>query len=306
MRTRSGASAEGPAAPVPLRLAATASLRLLVALTQAPDEGLSLRELARGVGIADSTALHALRTLVASDLAAVDRRRGRPRYRPSESEPARLARAFAFEVLPRDELLAIVARASPAVEFAALDDDGLIVVKRDLARARDERRLDDALRAAGPGVGVVSHYHAEAARTLREDAALPQRALRATVLKGTVERSLPDRARRRPRLGRRLGRPHPALRVPSRRTLQRLARRFGLRRIALFGSAVRSDFRPDSDVDVLVEFRPGARPGLLSMVDLEHALELLFGREVDVVTESSLRPWVRSNASRELVPLHGR
>lgn len=305
MKTRSHALARPLAATAPLRLAATASLRLLVALTQAPDEGLSLRELARSVGVADSTALHALRTLIASELAAVDRRRGRPRYRPSESEPARHARAFALEVLPRDELLAIVARASPAVELAALDDGGLIVVKSDLARPRDETRLDDVLRVAGRGVRVVSQYHDDVVRTLREDPALRVRALRASVLKGTLERSLPDRARRRRQLGRRLGRPHPLLRVPSRRTLQRLARRFGLRRIGLFGSAVRSDFRPDSDVDVLVEFRPGARPGLLSMVELQHALELFFGRDVDVVTESSLRPWVRSNASRELVPLHG-
>lgn len=288
-------------------LGTSTPLRLLVALTQAPQGGLPLRELARSVEVADSTALAALGKLVADGLAIVDRARGRPRYRPSGSERERLAGTLALRTLPRDEVLGIVTRAGPAVEFAALDRGGLIVVKSDRAHPGDERRLADILRSVAPDVPVVNEYHADVARTLRDDRSLRDRALRARVLKGRVDRSLPDRARhghRHP--GRRLGRPHPSLRVPSRRTLQRLAARYGLRTVGLFGSAVRSDFRPDSDVDVLVEYRPEARPGLFSMVELQRALERLFDRDVDVMTEASLQPWVESRARRELVRLHGR
>lgn len=288
-------------------LGTSTPLRLLVALMQAPEGGLSLRELARSVGLANSTALEALRKLVAGGLVTVDRARGRPRYRPSGSERERLAGALALGLLPRDETLGIAVRASPAVEFAALDRGGLIVVKSDRAHPGDTKRLSELLSSVAPGVPVVDAYHADVVRTLRDDRSLRDRALHAQVLKGGVDRSLPDRTRhghRHP--GRRLGRPHPSLRVPSRRTLQRLARRYGLRSVGLFGSAVRSDFRPDSDVDVLVEYQPTARPSLFSMVELQRDLERLFDRDVDVTTETSLQPWVRSRATRELVPLHGR
>lgn len=288
-------------------LGTSTPLRLLVALTQAPDGGSSLRELARGVGVADSTALEALRRLVTEGLATVERAHGRPRYRPSGSERERHARALALDALPRDEVIGIVARANPAVEFAALDRSGLLAVKSDRAHPRDEKRFTDLLGSVVRDAPVVNQYHADVVRTLRDDRSLRDRALRARVLKGRVDRSLPDRTQhghRHP--GRRLGRPHPSLRLPSRRTLQRLAGRYGLRRLGLFGSAVRSDFRPDSDVDVLVEYRPEARPGLFSMVELQRALERLFDRDVDLMTEPSLRAWVRSNARRELVTLHGR
>lgn len=282
-------------------------LRLLVALTQAPEQGLSLREIARSMELADSTALEALRKLVAGGLATVERGRGRPRYRPSGSERERLARAFALGTLPRDQVVAIVVRASPAAEFAAVDRGGLIVVKSDRARPGDARRLAELLAAVAPGIPVVDAYHADVVRTLAGDRSLRDRALRARTLKGRVDRSLPDRIRhghRHP--GRRLGRPHPSLRMPSRRTLQRVARRYGLRSVGLFGSAVRSDFRPDSDVDVLVGFRGEAKPSLFSIVELQQELERLFDRDVDVATEASLRPWIRARAARELVPLHGR
>ncbi len=55
-----------------------------------------------------------------------------------------------------------------------------------------------------------------------------------------------------------------------------------IRRLALFGSVLRDDFRPDSDVDVLVEFEPGARVGLIHMAGMERELSELVGREVDL------------------------
>lgn len=53
---------------------------------------------------------------------------------------------------------------------------------------------------------------------------------------------------------------------------------------ALFGSALRDDFRPDSDVDVLVEFAPSAKRTLFHLMEMQDELEALFGRKVDLLT----------------------
>jgi len=93
--------------------------------------------------------------------------------------------------------------------------------------------------------------------------------------------------------------------LPPRKRLRELADRFGLERIALFGSAVRSDFRAESDVDVAVRYRPGQARDLYQEVELEDLLEDLFDRDVDLVAESDLRPGVRERAGAELVAIHG-
>ncbi len=71
----------------------------------------------------------------------------------------------------------------------------------------------------------------------------------------------------------------------------------------LFGSALRSDFRPDSDLDLLVEFEPGAHVGLLALGRLQRELTALFGRQVDLVPVLGLKPIVRAEvmATRELL-----
>jgi len=56
-----------------------------------------------------------------------------------------------------------------------------------------------------------------------------------------------------------------------------------IRRLALFGSVLRDDFRPDSDVDVLVDFQPGAGGGLFGLARMQDELAELLGREVDLV-----------------------
>jgi predicted nucleotidyltransferase len=69
--------------------------------------------------------------------------------------------------------------------------------------------------------------------------------------------------------------------------------------MSLFGSATRDDFRPDSDVDVLVEFRPGEAPSLFGIVDLREELSQAFGgRRVDVVTPSVFRNPIRAQSIR--------
>ena len=67
-----------------------------------------------------------------------------------------------------------------------------------------------------------------------------------------------------------------------------------VRKLALFGSVLRSDFRADSDIDVLVEFEPGHGPGFLRLFEIEEELSKLFGgRKIDMVTEKFLNRQIR-------------
>jgi len=78
-----------------------------------------------------------------------------------------------------------------------------------------------------------------------------------------------------------------------------ICNRDGVREIAVFGSAARGDLRPESDVDILVDFEPGARIGLVKFAFLSEELEVLVGRRVDLVTKTGLKPRVRSEVLRE-------
>jgi len=75
----------------------------------------------------------------------------------------------------------------------------------------------------------------------------------------------------------------------DRKSLEALCRKYAVRRLALFGSVVRSDFTPDSDVDVLVEFHSDRIPDLLQFGMLAEHLQSIFGRRVDLVTYNSLK-----------------
>jgi predicted nucleotidyltransferase len=76
--------------------------------------------------------------------------------------------------------------------------------------------------------------------------------------------------------------------------LEEFCNQHGVRRLALFGSVLRDDFRPDSDIDVLVEFEPRSTPGLMGMVRMEDELEtLLGGRTVDLRTYGDLSRYFR-------------
>lgn len=69
-------------------------------------------------------------------------------------------------------------------------------------------------------------------------------------------------------------------------------RRRRIKRLALFGSVLRDDFRADSDIDVLVEFEPGTRIGW-EFITIQDELAELFGRSVDLLTPGSIRPAYR-------------
>lgn len=70
-------------------------------------------------------------------------------------------------------------------------------------------------------------------------------------------------------------------------------RRNRIRRLSAYGSVLRSDFRPDSDVDLLVEFEPGHKVGFLRLAQLELELGGMIGRRVDLRTPGELSPLFR-------------
>jgi predicted nucleotidyltransferase len=81
-------------------------------------------------------------------------------------------------------------------------------------------------------------------------------------------------------------------------------RKWKVRRFSLFGSVLREDFGPDSDVDVLVSFQPDSTWDLFDLVSMRDELAALFGREVDLVEEEGLRnPFRRSTilSTRQVV-----
>jgi predicted nucleotidyltransferase len=75
--------------------------------------------------------------------------------------------------------------------------------------------------------------------------------------------------------------------------IQAVCRRHGITKLALFGSVLRDDFRPDSDIDVLVEFQPGQTVGLFDMAEMELELSEIFGRKVDLRTPGDLSLYFR-------------
>jgi uncharacterized protein len=70
-------------------------------------------------------------------------------------------------------------------------------------------------------------------------------------------------------------------------------RRNHIRRLAFFGSVLRDDFGPESDVDALVEFEPGIRIGYIGLAGVENELSRLIGRKVDLSTIGGLSPYFR-------------
>lgn len=82
----------------------------------------------------------------------------------------------------------------------------------------------------------------------------------------------------------------------SREELEEFCRRWRIHELCLFGSALREDFRPDSDVDFLVRFAPDAEWSLFDQARMESELEKLLGRKVDLVSRAAVEQspnWIR-------------
>jgi predicted nucleotidyltransferase len=81
-------------------------------------------------------------------------------------------------------------------------------------------------------------------------------------------------------------------------SIGRFCRRHHIRRLSIFGSILRSDFGPNSDVDVLVEFEPGHAPGL-AFFGMQEELGQLLHRQVDMHTPASLSKYFRDRVLAE-------
>ena len=90
----------------------------------------------------------------------------------------------------------------------------------------------------------------------------------------------------------------------SRSWIAEFCRRHHVRSFALFGSILRDDFGPESDIDVLVEFEPGKTPGL-AFFGMQDELSERFGRQVDLNTPGFLSRYFRDQVLAEAVPLYG-
>jgi len=75
-----------------------------------------------------------------------------------------------------------------------------------------------------------------------------------------------------------------------------------IQRLSLFGSALRSEMGPNSDIDLLVEFEPGYRIGLIRLAGLELELSALLGRKVDLRTPADLSLYFRDQVLKEAEP----
>ena len=81
----------------------------------------------------------------------------------------------------------------------------------------------------------------------------------------------------------------------DRHRIAAFCRRHRIRKLSLFGSVLRGDFRSDSDIDVLVEFEPDAVVGLLRLASMEIELSEMLGRKADLRTPAELSPYFRQS-----------
>jgi len=96
---------------------------------------------------------------------------------------------------------------------------------------------------------------------------------------------------------------HPSISIPHGRIAE-FCQRHHIRRLALFGSVLRDDFRPDSDIDVLVEFDPKHIPGL-AFFAMQDELSDVFGRRVDLNTPKFLSRYFRDKVLAEAEVQYG-
>ena len=90
----------------------------------------------------------------------------------------------------------------------------------------------------------------------------------------------------------------------DRTAVEEFCHKHHIKRLALFGSVVREDFGPDSDVDVLVEFEPEVRIGLIGLAGLELELSEILGRMVDLNTPGFISRYFRDQVLREAEVLY--
>ena len=278
------------------------ALYALLLLSQSA-RGMRTSEVASALEISHTGAQKALDILVADGLATS----AAHRYACTSSLRAEEAVRFALAFLPMDLTLTALGRGNEAVEFVGTDDQGAIVVFRRFSEPATERRMREAvatMRQVAPDTQVAFLDKSDLRKQLATDLTPRQRAARMRVLVGAVDLTFPDRTRHGDLEASSLGRLNDAVATPGANRLRALARQYGLRRILAFGSATRTDFRPDSDIDLLVEPMAGRKLGLCERVGLMADAARLFGRDVDVLTAPVRRASLAHRISRDGVVLY--
>jgi predicted nucleotidyltransferase len=92
--------------------------------------------------------------------------------------------------------------------------------------------------------------------------------------------------------------------VVPQQELNEFCQRNNVKRLALFGSVLRKDFRPESDVDILVLFSPEARVGLLTLARMRRELTGLFNRRIDLVPMDGLKPVIREHVLSDIEEIY--
>ena len=81
--------------------------------------------------------------------------------------------------------------------------------------------------------------------------------------------------------------------------IEGFCQRHHVRRMALFGSVLRSDFTPESDVDILIEFEAGQTPGFFRLAQMQDELSAMLGRSVDLLTPGFLHASIRERVMQQ-------
>lgn len=90
--------------------------------------------------------------------------------------------------------------------------------------------------------------------------------------------------------------------LPEPHIVSAFCRKHGIRRLSVFGSAVRGELQPSSDIDFLIEYDPSRRPGLVQLQEIEDELSRLCdGRPVDLVNPKYLNPRLRERVLNEAI-----
>ena len=285
-------------------LTSQVAVKLVPILRQAVEA--SLAELGRVLGATPSSIQRALEILMADDLVtAIGKGRSR-RYALNQGSLLLDPVERLGDVLMGPwEQLRLTGRANPAVELLGVTSTDVVVVLRKRSRAMDQSRAARAVKRLAAEIGRQARFlhHEDLRRPRPLNDQIRSSLASGLILVGDLDLSVPDRAHHRRGSATPLGQLNPALRLPSARTIETLKRRHQVRGLRVFGSAVRSDFRPDSDVDIAVELSPTVQKSLGELESLEQDLERRLGRDVDLVLEKSIHPAVRRLIDHEAVAI---
>ena len=285
-------------------IASDLALRIVIALRHSGSA--SLARLAEILRVRPSSCQRALEVLLADRLVAgIGEGRARVYVLEEKNRALGAVEGLAVTLVPAREALVIIGNANPAVEFIGLTSEEVVTVLAKRSMVAQRAHAVAAIKQLADGLSLVSQFfdHQDLVRAGDLTARLRHEMSRGEVLVGHLDRSIPDRSGHRKTAGRALGHASSALHLPSARTMQSIKRRHGVRRLKLFGSAVRTDFRPDSDVDIAVTLDTGPQPDRANLDGLEAELERRLGHDVDLVLESELRPPVRYLVDKESVTL---